>query len=262
MAKLLAWPCSMVQRSDSSKRIGSATYQRYMPTRPRYSGLSTRWKPRVRAGVLALDAGAGAEDLLVAGAVDAGRPGVAVDEHHVVALAVPTAGDVVDLQHQADHLALPPWRRAPRSSRRRRGWCRRGAGCRAAPWPGPSVAPGGTGRGTAGRPAGGGLSKVSYSTWYQTMPSGPAEGGVGPVLDLDAGAAGERHREVGVHARRCAHARVHGGEEAARTRGCGRGSRRRSRRAAPRPTASPRRPTSTAGSRPGGRSARSAASAT
>ena len=45
-----------------------------------------------------------AEHLLVSGAVDPGRPGVAVDEHHVVALAVPAAGHVVDLQHQPHHL--------------------------------------------------------------------------------------------------------------------------------------------------------------
>src|SRR5262249_57322072 len=44
-AKLLAWPCSTVQRSEHVKRIGSLTNQRYAPVSPACSGDSTRWKP-------------------------------------------------------------------------------------------------------------------------------------------------------------------------------------------------------------------------
>src|SRR5262249_41502500 len=72
---------------------------------PRVVGRLDEMEARIRPGILLRRARAAAEDLLGAGAVDRRRPGLAVDENHVIALAVPAAGDIVDLQQQADHLS-------------------------------------------------------------------------------------------------------------------------------------------------------------
>src|SRR5262245_20211996 len=69
-------------------------------------------KAVIRAGELARGTGTAAEDLLGPRAMDRRRPRIAVDEHHVVALAVPAAGDVVDLEEQPHH--LPRTRRLER----------------------------------------------------------------------------------------------------------------------------------------------------
>ena len=120
-AKLLAWPCSTVQRSERVKRIGILDEPAIGADQPGVVGRLDQMEAVIGPGVLARRARPAAEDLLRAGAVDRRRPRLAVDEHHVVALAVPAAGDVVDLEQQTRPSAPRRRPRARRSCPRRRG---------------------------------------------------------------------------------------------------------------------------------------------
>src|SRR5215475_14522597 len=58
----------------------------------------------IRASVLAVRASAAAEDLFCTSAVNRGRPSLAIDKDHIVTFAVPSTGNVIDLEQQPDHL--------------------------------------------------------------------------------------------------------------------------------------------------------------
>ena len=203
----------------------------------------------VRTRVLRRRPRAAAEDLLGAGAVDRRRPRVAVDEHHVVALAVPARPlQVLDLEDQADHpagagrverdvvLRAVEVRRAVE-----RDVLRLADGFRRPLLPPARVEPVHVVRD--------GSSYVSYSMWYQSAPIGRPST-VGPRFSTVIARRGERHREVRVQPVRHPAAVVHGHHRGVNSR-TRRARRRRSRRAAPRPTACRCRPSSSAGSRCG-----------
>ena len=170
-------------------------------------------EPGVGPAELHERAGARPEHLLVARAVDPRRPGVVVDEDHVVALPVPPTGQVVDLEHQAHHLALP--------------LCLEShvVGCAVQVG---SVVELHVGRldGRHRRPL---LAVLRVEAQHvvpgrriehlvlHVVPEHPHQAtqvGVRPVLHLDAGTVSEGHGEVGVEPGRTPHARIHRGERA------------------------------------------------